>query len=71
VSFSLLPILQTFQSCFFGTFDSQGRVKWYNEEKGFGFIIRSSEPGQDVFVRMSGTAIRIQREDEILGRRCD
>jgi CspA family cold shock protein len=30
---------------------SQGRVKWFNESKGFGFI--SQESGSDVFVHFS------------------
>lgn len=29
----------------------QGTVKWFNSEKGFGFIV--SEEGQDVFVHFS------------------
>lgn len=29
-----------------------GKVKWYNEVKGFGFI--ESESGQDIFVHRSG-----------------
>ena len=30
---------------------SQGKVKWFNESKGFGFI--TSEDGQDMFVHHS------------------
>jgi CspA family cold shock protein len=30
----------------------KGKVKWYNETKGFGFI--ESESGNDVFVHRSG-----------------
>ncbi|OFX88711.1 MAG: cold-shock protein [Bacteroidetes bacterium GWF2_33_16] len=31
---------------------TKGKVKWYNETKGFGFI--ESENGEDVFVHRSG-----------------
>lgn len=31
---------------------AQGKVKWYNDTKGFGFI--ESENGGDVFVHRSG-----------------
>lgn len=30
----------------------KGKVKWYNETKGFGFI--ESEEGKDIFVHRSG-----------------
>ncbi len=30
----------------------KGRVKWFNKEKGFGFI--TSEEGKDYFVHFSG-----------------
>ena len=31
---------------------SQGTVKWFNDQKGFGFL--TSDKGQDVFVHHSG-----------------
>ena len=31
---------------------AKGKVKWYNETKGFGFI--ESETGEDIFVHRSG-----------------
>ncbi len=33
---------------------AQGKVKWYNETKGFGFI--ETETGEDIFVHRSGLA---------------
>ncbi|MFW5886255.1 MAG: cold-shock protein [Bacteroidota bacterium] len=32
----------------------KGKVKWYNEVKGFGFIV--SEKGEDIFVHRTGLA---------------
>ena len=31
---------------------TKGKVKWYNEVKGFGFI--ATEKGEDIFVHRSG-----------------
>ena len=42
-----------------------GKVKWFNDQKGFGFI--SSETGKDVFVHHSvidGTGFRTLQENE-------
>ena len=33
---------------------AKGKVKWYNEVKGFGFI--ESETGEDIFVHRTGLA---------------
>ncbi len=33
---------------------AKGKVKWYNETKGFGFI--ESENGDDIFVHRTGLA---------------
>ena len=33
---------------------AKGKVKWYNEVKGFGFI--ASETGEDLFVHRTGLA---------------
>lgn len=44
-----------------------GHVKWFNEKKGFGFIVRSS--GEDIFVHykdidVHGTGFKTLRENE-------
>lgn len=39
-----------------------GKVKWYNEEKGYGFI--ETEEGKDVFVHRSGISQATRRLNE-------
>ena len=33
---------------------NKGTVKWFNAEKGYGFIITNEADGKDVFVHFSG-----------------
>ena len=35
---------------------NKGTVKWFNEEKGFGFIT-NEQSGKDIFVHFSGIAL--------------
>ncbi len=46
---------------------AKGKVKWYNEVKGFGFI--ASETGEDLFVHRTGLASsysRLQPDQEVV-----
>lgn len=46
---------------------TKGRVKWYNDVKGFGFIV--SEKGEDIFVHRSGlysSFAGLQPEQEVI-----
>lgn len=43
---------------------STGKVKFFNERKGFGFII-DDESQKDIFVHASGLIDRIQENDDV------
>jgi CspA family cold shock protein len=42
---------------------NQGKVKFFNESKGFGFI--TSNEGKDIFVHVSGLIDEIREGDEV------
>jgi CspA family cold shock protein len=41
-----------------------GKVKFFNDSKGFGFII-DNETGKEIFVHVSGLIDEIKEEDEV------
>jgi len=43
---------------------STGKVKFFNERKGFGFIIEE-ESQQDIFVHVSGLVDKIKENDQV------
>ena len=43
---------------------AKGTVKFYNESKGFGFIV-DEENGNELFVHVSGLIDEIQENDEV------
>jgi len=42
----------------------QGTVKFYNEDKGFGFI-RPNDSAEDIFVHSSGLIDKIRQNDKV------
>lgn len=44
---------------------STGKVKFFNERKGFGFIIED-ESQKDLFVHVSGLVDKIQENDDVI-----
>ncbi len=43
---------------------STGKVKFFNQQKGFGFIV-DDETGADVFVHVTGVTDRINDNDKV------
>ena len=43
----------------------EGKVKFFNESKGFGFITQL-DGGQDIFVHITGLIDRISEDDKVV-----
>ena len=43
---------------------NEGTVKFYNDEKGFGFIV-PSDSSEDIFVHVSGLVDEIRENDKV------
>lgn len=43
---------------------AKGKVKFYNESKGFGFII-ANDNGEEIFVHVSGLQDEIRENDDV------
>ena len=43
---------------------NEGTVKFYNDEKGFGFIVLS-DSSEDIFVHVSGLVDEIRENDKV------
>lgn len=52
---------------------SQGKVKWFNDQKGFGFI-QDEQVGEDVFVHFSAVEMegfRSLKEGQLVNYECE
>ena len=43
---------------------NKGTVKFFNEEKGFGFI-KDTESGKEFFVHVTGLVDKVKEDDEV------
>ncbi len=44
---------------------NNGRVKFFNTQKGFGFITDTMNPTMEYFFHISGTLDRVEKDDEV------
>lgn len=62
--FYLCPSLNFFNKLLHITTMKTGKVKFFNESKGFGFIV-DNESGNELFVHVSGLIDEIKNDDEV------
>lgn len=49
----------------YNTMQKEGTVKFFNETKGFGFIVPAESGDEDVFVHSSGLIDQIRENDKV------